>query len=504
MGMFAKLFGGPAQNAALIAGDTGAQVGAAAGDAQSTAATAPAPARTTLHARRADVVVVGAGLAGLSAARALVAAGADALVLEARDRVGGRTYTRAAADGTLLDLGGQWIGPTQQRIKALADAVGATTFKTYDSGNNVQFQDGQRATYSGSIPTADASVTGEIIEAMLTLNMMSLEIPLETPWQAESAAEWDAQTVATWIHANVTTPGARALLELAVQAVFSAEARDLSLLHFLFYCHSAGGLRDLLGVTGGAQESRFTLGAQHISNRVAAELGERVILHAPIHSVIQDERGITIEGDTTAVTAERAIIALPPTLAGRLRNRPALPGYRDQLTQRMPMGSVYKVQCIYDAPFWRDEGLTGQVSSDSGAVRITFDNSPASGSPGVLLGFIEGDEARYWGRRSADERRNAALSCLVRYFGERAGQPREYVEYSWAEEEYSRGCYAGYMPPGVWTTYGEALREPIGRIHWAGTETATVWNGYMDGAVQSGERAAAEVLASLGAPTSSV
>lgn len=497
--MFAKLFGGSDRGAQRTDRDAGAQVGAAPQAAPLSTSVAPEAVRMASDVRRADVVVVGAGLAGLSAARALVAAGADALVLEARDRVGGRTFTRPAADGTLLDLGGQWIGPTQQRIKALADAVGAATFKTYDSGSNVQFQDGQRVTYSGAIPTADASVTGEIIEAMLTLNMMSLDVPLEAPWRAESAAEWDAQTVATWIRANVTTPGARALLELAVQAVFSAEARDLSLLHFLFYCHSAGGLRDLLGVTSGAQESRFTLGAQHISNRVAAELGERVILNAPVHTVTQDERGITIAGDTIAVTAERAIIALPPTLAGRLRYRPALPGYRDQLTQRMPMGSVYKVQCIYDAPFWRDEGLTGQVSSDSGAIRITFDNSPASGSPGVLLGFIEGDEARYWGRRSADERRDAALACLARYFGEWAGQPREYVEHSWAEEEYSRGCYAGYMPPGVWTAYGEALREPIGRIHWAGTETATIWNGYMDGAVQSGERAAAEALAALGA-----
>ena len=127
-------------------------------------------------------------------------------------------------------------------------------------------------------------------------------------------------------------------------------------------------------------------------------------------------------------------------------------------------------------------------------MRITFDNSPESGKPGVLLGFIEGDEGRIWGRRSQQERRAAVLTCLVRYFGEKAGQPYEYLEQNWADEEYTRGCYAGIMPPGVWTAYGEALRAPIGRLHWAGTETATVWNGYMDGAIQSGERAAAEVL----------
>jgi monoamine oxidase len=448
--------------------------------------------------RHADVVIVGAGLAGLSAARSLVAAGVDALVIEARERVGGRIYTRPASDGTPLDLGGQWIGPTQQRIRALADAVGATTCKTYDTGENVSYRGGTRATYSGAIPTVDPAVSGDVIEALLNLNMMAQAVPLDAPWQADSAAEWDAQTVATWIGANVGSTGARELIELAVQAVFSAEARDLSLLYFLFYVHSAGGLRNLLGVTGGAQESRFQEGAQVVPNRVAAALGERIILGAPVHTITQDERGVHVESDAVSVTAERVIVAIPPTLAGRVRYRQALPGYRDQLTQRMPMGAVYKVQCIYDSPFWRDEGLTGQVSSDGGAIRISFDNSPETGIPGVLLGLIEGDEARYWSRRPAEERRAAALDCFARYFGARAGNPREYVEFSWAEEEYSRGGYAGYMPPGVWTAYGEALREPIGRIHWAGTETATEWCGYMDGAVQSGERAAAEVLRALG------
>jgi monoamine oxidase len=422
----------------------------------------------------------------------------DAVVLEARDRVGGRTYTRPASDGTLLDLGGQWIGPTQKRIGALAAEVGAATFKTYDSGLNVSFQNGVRATYSGAIPPAEPQVAGDVIEALLALNLMARQVPLEAPWQAESAAEWDAQTVATWLRNNVASAGARQMVELGVQAVFSAEPRDLSLLHFLFYVHSAGSLTDLLGVTGGAQESRFVQGAQSVANAVAAALGERVILSAPVLAIAQDERGVRVEAEGVTVTAERAIVAIPPPLAGRLRYRPALPGYRDQLTQRTPMGSVYKVQCLYKTPFWRHEGLTGQVSSDAGPVRITFDNSPPEGAPGVLLGFVEGDEARWWSRRPPEERRDAVLACLAGYFGARAAQPREYVEMSWAEEEWTRGCYAAYLPTGVWTTYGEALRAPIGRLHWAGTETATVWNGYMDGAVQSGERAADEVLAALG------
>jgi monoamine oxidase len=172
-----------------------------------------------------------------------------------------------------------------------------------------------------------------------------------------------------------------------------------------------------------------------------------------------------------------------------------MPGWRNQLTQRVPMGSVIKVHAIYEQPFWRQDGLSGFVVSDSGPVRVVYDNSPEDGSPGVLVGFIEGEQARTWARRDRADRRAGILACLSDYFGERAGRPRELLERSWADEEYSGGCYAGYFPPGVWTSFGQALREPIGRLHWAGTETATVWTSYMEGAVQSGQRAANEVLA---------
>jgi len=451
----------------------------------------------SMNQRQADVVIVGAGLAGLAAARALAAAGADVIVLEARERVGGRVYTRPASDGTLLDLGAQWIGPAQQRIAALAQAVGAATFPTYVDGLNIEYRDGQRATYAGAIPMNDPIAAMETIETLLELNLMAQDVPLDAPWTAARAAEWDAQTVASWMEAHVSSEIARMWLTLGVQAVFSAEPRDLSLLHFLLYVHSGGSLNELISVTRGAQEQRFREGAQSIAEKVAVALGDRVILNAPVHTISQDDRVVCVESDGVTVTGKRAIIAIPPTLAGRLRYRPALPAHRDQLTQRVPMGTVIKVHCLYAAPFWRGDGLSGQVASDSGIVRVTFDNSPASGSPGVLLSFIEGDEGRVWGRRGIDERRAAVLECLARYFGAKAGEPLEYVEQNWAEEEYTRGCYAGYLPPGVLSMYGDALREPIDRLHWAGTETATVWNGYMDGAVQSGERAAAEVLALL-------
>ena len=449
------------------------------------------------QARQADVVVVGAGFAGLSAARALVEVGVDVIVLEARDRVGGRSYTRPASDGTSIDLGGQWIGPTQDRLEALAEAAGVASFPTYNEGKNIEYRHGQRMTYEGAISTVDPLVTMEIVETILNLNVMANEVPLEAPWNAPLAAEWDAQTVATWMDRNIETGDARYLFTLAVQAVFSVEPQDLSFLHFLFYIHSGGNLNQLLSVARGAQERRFHGGSQAIANIVARELGERVILNAPVHTLTQNIDGVRVESDNIVVSAQRAIIAMPPTLAGRLRYRPALPGYRDQLTQRMPMGTSIKVHCLYETPFWREEGFSGQVTSFDGIVRVTFDNSPESGAPGILMGFIEGNEARIWGRRTLEERSVAVLSCLARYFGEKAAQPFEYIEQNWADEEYTRGCYAGIMIPGGWTTYGEALRAPIGRLHWAGTETATVWNGYLDGAISSGQRAATEVLDAL-------
>jgi monoamine oxidase len=455
--------------------------------------------------RQAEVVVIGAGLAGLMAARRLRAYGVDVLVLEARDRVGGRTYSIRAQDGTVIDLGGQWIGPSQRRLARLAGELGVTTFPTYDTGLNIQYIDGVRHTYSGAIPLIDPDVTMEVVQTMLALNMMAHEVPLAAPWTAPQAAEWDSQTLATWMAANVTGQGARELLTIAVRAVFCAEPRDLSLLHFLFYAHSGGSLNELVSVQRGAQEHRFHEGAQAISHRMAVALGERVILRAPVRVIQHDDAGVRVTADGVAVAARAAIIALPPVLAGRLRYVPALPALRDQLTQRVPMGTVYKIHCRYPAPFWRDAGLSGQVTNFRGVVSTVFDNSPESGASGVLMGFIEGDEARAWSARDSAARRAAVLRELAEYFGDQAAQPAEYLEQFWADEEYTRGCYGGYMPPGVWTAFGTALRAPIGPLFWAGTETATIWNGYMDGALQSGERAADEALAALGvagAPTS--
>ncbi|HEU4736125.1 MAG TPA: flavin monoamine oxidase family protein [Solirubrobacterales bacterium] len=466
----------------------------------------------------ADVAIVGAGLAGLVAARRIAAAGIEPVVLEARERVGGRLLNEEIGAGKVVEVGGQWIGPTQERIAALAVELGVDTFPTHDEGRHLIEIAGKLASYTGPITDASPRLVHDLSRAISPLALIDFEqararldrmarsVPLEEPWLATKALEWDGQTFATWVRRNTRTAAARTLFELVTEAVWAAEPSDVSLLHVLFYSRSGSGFNTLLGTDGGAQQDRFHGGSQRLALLMAEQLGEgRVRLVAPVRQIEHGAGGVVLHADGTAgepggltVRARRAIVAVPPTLAGRIAYDPPLPARRDQLTQRMPQGTVVKTMAIYERPFWREEGLSGQAASD-GPARVVFDNSPPDGSPGVLLGFLEGRLARQWGARPAGERREAILAGHARLFGERAARPERFIERVWAEEEWTRGCYGCLMMTGGWTEYGRALRVPIGPIHWAGAETATVWNGYMDGAVQSGDRAGDEVLAALDA-----
>ncbi len=446
--------------------------------------------------READVCIVGAGLAGLTAARRLVAAGREVVVLEARDRVGGRTLNHPLAghEGKVVEVGGQWVGPTQTRLLALAAELGIGTFPTHDEGENVIEWRGGLKRYRGPIPRINPAVLVDVLQTQKRLERLARRVPTAAPWTAPRARALDSQTFDTWLRRTCATRGARELFEIGCEAVWAAEPADLSLLHVLFYVHSAGSFDDLIGTDGGAQERRFVGGSQRISEAMAGALGERVVLSAPVRRIADDGRGVTVDADGASVRAARVIVALPPTLTARIIFDPPLPGLRDQLVQRMPQGSVWKCLAVYDEPFWRADGFTGQATSDRGPVRAAFDNSPPDGSPGILLGFLEGDFARRAGRLEPARRRAEVLDCFGRFFGDRARTPRAWIEKAWAEEEYTRGCYGCAMTTGAWTSFGEALRAPVGRITWAGAEYATTWSGYMDGAVRSGEEAAATIV----------
>jgi monoamine oxidase len=463
--------------------------------------------KTSGSVRKVDVAVVGAGFAGLTAAADIAHHGRSVVVLEARDRVGGRVWNHDLGHGHVSERGGTFVGPTQDRVLALAKSLGVKTFPTYDTGQNVYINGKTRMTYSdtgitGTAPN-DPTILPDLLKVIPLLDQMSQSVPVNAPWTAKNAAQWDGETLETYVKENSTTSEFRALVPAATRPIFGAEPRELSLLFVLFYIASSGDEKNPgtfernFDTRKGAQQSRLVGGSQTIALRLAKQLGHRVVLSSPVRRIVQGAGGITVHSDRLTVKAREVIVAIPPALAGRIDYEPILPFQRDQLTQRYGQGTLTKVAAVYDKPFWREKGLTGTAIDTGGPVSATFDDSPPGGSPGVVFGFVGGDQARIYAGMSKSSRKNAVLSQFVHFFGPEAKNARGFFETSWSGQQWTRGCPVGIPSMGTLLAYGSRLREPVGRIHWAGTETSNYWNGYMDGAVRSGERAAAEVLAAL-------
>jgi monoamine oxidase len=442
----------------------------------------------------ADVVVVGAGFAGLSAARDLARLGHDVVVLEGRDRVGGRSATTTIA-GTPVDLGGTFVGPTQDAVIALAKELGCETVRTHSRGKNLIRWRGRVRSYRSTIPRLSIIELLDVSRIQWRFERVCRRVPVNEPWTSPIADILDSKSLDQWlryVHASAST---RDLMAIMARVTWGCEPEEVSMLHAARYIKAGGGLGRMLDVEGGAQQDRFPGGTQQIALRMAEELGERVVLNAVVRRIDRRSDGsLTVGSDCGDVTAKAIIVAVPPAHRASIEFDPALPPEYEKLTEHWPQGSLSKAYAAYETPFWRANGCSGEALSDEGPVFITFDVSPSDAGPGILLGFTD---ARTFDPLPPEQRREQVLEGLVTLFGEAARHPIDYVDHCWGTEEFAPGGPTAAVPPGSWTTYGPWLRKAVDGIYWAGTETADEWTGFFDGAVRSGKRAADEVHRAL-------
>lgn len=446
--------------------------------------------------QQTDFCIVGAGFAGLAAAYKLKQTGHDVVVLEARDRVGGRVYTEMLPDGTPLNWGGTFIGAGHDRLYALVKEMQLETCEQYTKGDNLLFINGKKDRYGSSLPRINVIALLDYALAVKMLNSLARKVSIATPWNSSKAHEYDSQTLGEWIdsrfHASTNT--AQKMLRTTFIEIFMSDPSEVSFLHALQLIHSLKSIEWIQGAKGGAQEAVVVGGMQAVADRIMQKLGNSVHLEEPVQRIRQDADGVLVESGTLTVKAKRVIIAVPSMLAARMDYEPELPLLKAQLLDRSPLGQTIRCYAVYPEPFWRDEGLTGQGVDMDNAPQASIDTTPREGKPGVLTAYLFGPPARHYATVSEDERRKLFLDSLVRRFGPKAATPIFYKDLDWSAEKWTRGAVFAHYAPGVLTGFGRALREPCGRIHWAGTETATDWNGSIEGAIRSGERAADEVI----------
>ncbi|XP_067014518.2 amine oxidase [flavin-containing] [Anabrus simplex] len=456
-------------------------------------------------ATQVDVIVVGGGLSGLTAAREVRKQGLKVAVLEANDRVGGRTFTMTGPDYGWADLGASFVGSAQKHIVKLIDELGIKTIECFNDKDRVHYSKGRQFRYRSEWPTlwSNPLATWEVKEMTRRMDRMCREIPIDCPWEAPRAREWDQMTVQEFIVSNCWTEDAAEFLTSMCNINNTADAHELSLLFYLWYMRQGHGIDCLWAIKDGAQEWRVQGGTQQISIKMAKQLGGRVHLGDPVVYVQYTDQGVTVRTLGGKVfRGQYAILAVPPPTQLKMHFDPPLPPLRNSLLQRIPMGLVMKCLVFYDHPFWIEKGYNGFVTCYDGIEivnHVTEDLKPGVRLAGVIC-FVYGDHAIKLSKFDTEGRKKAVCLSLARFYkSEEALVPAHYVDKLWSQEQYIGGCYTCYYPPGSLSRYGPALRAPIGkRIFLAGTETAMEWTGYMSGAVEAGQRAANEVLQAAG------
>jgi monoamine oxidase len=444
-----------------------------------------------------NVVIIGAGLSGLMAGRELRRRGVDSfVVLEARDRVGGRTLNMPIGGGHIVEVGGEWIGPGQDRIAALIDELGIGAFDAYYEGDTTYDIEGMIS--RGLLPDVSLAEAADFAKVAWRLDRLSSQMPVGEPWRMKNASVLDQTTLGDWLRKHASTSFTPSVFRRISRAVWSGYPERMSLLWVLHYLRSAGGLLPVILNDGGAQDQRIVGGSQVISERMATDLGDRVLLGRPVLRIEDLPPGrMRVVTEVETFTADRVIVAMAPSDTMRIDFAPALPKPRLDLASgwaRLPRLPLVKAAMLYKSPFWREAGLNGAMQSDRSPIQLVFDNSPEDASMGVLSCFLSVVECPHLADRQARE--EGLKEELARYFGPKALDAIGYVEKDWSSDPWSTGCITP-LTPGVLTAGGEHLRKPTGRIFWAGTESARRWCGYMDGAISAGERATAEVHASL-------
>jgi monoamine oxidase len=378
----------------------------------------------------------------------------------------------------------------------LIKEYGLHTTPQFEDGKGVVELNGKRTLPEREALGFDSETQAEYDRVLGELNQLSARVPLDAPWTMPQAEEFDDMTVEDWFESKTKNSSLLSLFQLTTRGLFTADPFQVSFLYFLFYMRSGDNYETLNGYENGAQAFLVKETMHHLAARVAEDLGKTIVMEAPVTVIAQDASGVTVTSEKGEWRGDYAILAVPLPLSVRIAYHPALPAERDILAQHMPMGSVIKYWVAYEKPFWREHGLNALMMSDTPPTDFFSDASPPEGGPGFLVGFIEAHEAMKWMGRPMEERKKLIVQRIVSLLGPEGANPIDYEDQNWPAEQWSRGCYGASMGPGVMTTVGKVIRQPHGRIHWAGTETSTKWMGYIEGAIRSGERAAEEVLAS--------